>query len=234
MNFINQLLGNLKKEKCILFLRTIFGYIDLADIQLISKCNKGIKYLLCAFDLFSKYVFVVPLKDKKRSTIFNAFQSILGNSKRRPNKIWVDQDSEFYITHFKKWLKDSGIIMYSTHNEGKSAVDERFIRTLKNKIFKHLTAISKNIFFNVLDDIVDEYKNTYHKTIKMKPIFVKNGFFAEHNEEFNEKDPKFKIGDDVRISEYRNIFAKGYIPNWSNEIFVVKKNKKYCTLDIFN
>ena len=146
---------------------------DLADMQLISKYNKGIRYLLCAIDLFSKYAFVVSLKDKKGTTIVNAFQSILDNSKRTPNKLWFDQGSEFYNTHFKKWLKDNNIEMYSTHNEGKSVIAERFIRTLKNKIYKHMTAISKNVYFKVLNDIVDEYNNTYHKTIKMKPINVK-------------------------------------------------------------
>ena len=105
--------------------------------------------------------------------------------------------------------------MYSTQNEGKSVVAEIFIRNLKNKFYKHMTAISKNLYFNVLDDIVHEYNNTYHKAIKMKPVDVKNDSFAEYNEEFNEKDPKFKVGDHVRISNYKNIFAKGYAPNWS-------------------
>ena len=114
--------------------------------------------------------------------------------------------------------------MYSTHNEGTSVVAERFIRTLKNKIYKHVTLISKNVYFNVLNDIVDKYK-TYHKTIKMKPVDVKSDSFAEYDEESNEKDPKFKVGDHVRISKYKNVFAKGYAPNWSEEIFVVKKIK---------
>ena len=136
------------------------------------------------------------------------------NPKRKPNKIWADQGNEFY-----------NIEMYSAHNEGKSVVAERFIRTLKNKIYKHMTAISKNVYFNVLNDIVDEYNNTYHKIIKMKPTDVRSDSFAEYNEESNEKDPKFKIGDHVRISKYKNIFAKGYAPNWSEDIFVVKKIK---------
>ena len=102
--------------------------------------------------------------------------------------------------------------MYETHNEGKSAVAERFIRTLKNKIYKHMAAISKNVFHNVLNDIVDKYNNTYHKSIKMKPI---NDSFAEFNEESNEKDPKFKVNYHVGISKYKNTFAKGYAPNWS-------------------
>ena len=88
-----------------------------------------------------------------------------------------------------------------------------------------MTAISKNVYFDVLDDIVDEYNNTYHKTIKMKPIDVRDDSFAEYNEKSNKKDPKFKIGDHVRISKYKNIFSKGYAPNWSEEIFVVKKIK---------
>ena len=106
------------------------------------------------------------MKDKNGITIANAFQSILDNSKRIPNKIWLDQGSEFFNTHFKKWLKGNNIEMYSTHNEGKSVVTERFIRALKNKIYKHMTAISKNVYFDVLNDIVNEYNKTYHITIK--------------------------------------------------------------------
>ena len=193
---------------------------DLADMQLISKYNKGIRYLLCAIDLFSKYAFVVPLEGKKGTTIANAFQSILENSKRKPNKIWVDQGSEFYNTHFKKWLKDNNIETYSTQNQGKYVVAERFIRTLRNKIYKHMTTISKNMYFDVLNDIFNEYNNTYHKAIKIKPIDVKSNSFAEYNEESNEKDPKFKVNDHVRIAKYKNIFAKGYAPNWSEEILL--------------
>ena len=100
--------------------------------------------------------------------------------------------------------------MYSTHNEGKSVVAERFVRTLKNKIYKHMTAISKNVYFDVLDDIVDKYNNTYHRIIKMKPIDVKNDSFAEYYEESNEKDPKFKLNDHVRVSKYKNALAKCY------------------------
>ena len=113
--------------------------------------------------------------------------------------------------------------MYSTYNEGKSVVAERFIRTLKNKIYKHMTAISKNVYSDVLDCIVDEYNNTYHKTIKMKPVDVGDDSSAEYNEESNKKDPKFKLGDHVRISKFKNVFAKGCTSNWSEEIFVVEK-----------
>ena len=156
-------------------------------MQLISKYNKGIRYLSCDIDLFSKYAFVVLLKDKKGTTIVNAFQIILDKSKGKPIKIWVNQGNKFYNNNFKKWLKDNDISMYSTHNEGKSVVAERFIKTLKNKIYKHMTAISKNTYFSVLDDIVKKCKNTYHSTIKMKPIDVKDNNFTKYIEESNEK-----------------------------------------------
>ena len=141
--------------------------VDLADTQLISKYNKGIRYLLCDIDLFSKYAWVVPLEDKKGVTIAKAFQKILDNSKRKPNKICVDQGSEFYNKSFKKWLKENDIILYSTHNEGKSVAAERFIRTLKNKIYKHMTALSKNVYFDVLDDIVILLINITINTIEL-------------------------------------------------------------------
>ena len=101
-------------------------------MQSLSKYNKGIKYLLCAIDLFSKYAWVIPLKDKKGTSIVNAFQKIISKG-RKPNKIWVDQGTEFYNQSFTDFLKMNNIEMYSTFNEGKSVVAERFIRTLKMK-----------------------------------------------------------------------------------------------------
>ena len=212
------------------FKDNIWG-VDLADIQLISKYSKGIRYLLCAINRFSKYAWVVTLKDKKEFTIVNAFQSILDSSKRKPNKIWVDQGSEFYNGLFKKWLEDNDREMYSTYNEGKSVVAEIIIRTLKNKIYKHMTAVSKNVYFDVSDNLVDNYNNTFHRTIKVKPIDVKLDFYAEYDVDSNEKDTKFKISDHVRISKYKNIFAKGYTPNCSVEVAVVSKikNTVLCT-----
>ena len=172
--------------------------------------------------MYSKYAFVVPLKDKKRISIANAFNKIIKQSNRKPNKIWVDQGGELYNRVFKKWLSDNDIIMYSTYNEGKSVVAEKFIRTLKNKLYKHMTATGKNVYYDVLDDVVNEYSNTKHNTIKMKPIDAgdnKRVYIDEHNE----KDSRFKVGDRVRISNFKNIFAKGYNPNWSKEIFIVHK-----------
>ena len=195
--------------------------VDLADMQSLSRKNKGIKYLLCAVDLYSKYAFVIPLKDKKGISIVNAFNKIIKQSNRKPNKIWVDQGREFYNNVFEKWLSDNDINMNSTYKEGKSVVAETFIRTLKNKLYKHMTATGKNVYY-VLDDVVNKYSNTKHSTIKMKPIDVKNNkrvYIDEHNE----KDSKLNVGDRARISRYKNIFAKGYAPNWSSEIFIVNK-----------
>ena len=115
--------------------------------------------------------------------------------------------------------------MYSTNKEGKSVVAEGFIRALKNKINKYMTAISKNVYIDKLDDIVKEYNNTYHTSIKMKPVDVKDNTYIDFKKEVNDKDPKFKVGDHVRISKYKNIFTKGYMPNWSEEIFIIKKIK---------
>ena len=123
--------------------------------------------------------------------------------------------------------------MYSTYNEGKSVVAERFIRTLKSKLYKHMTAIGKNVYYDVLDDVVNNYNNTKHNTIKMKPIDVRDtteSSSLERNnnkrvyiDEHNEKRSRFKVGDRVIISKFKNVFAKGYTPNWSKEIFIVDK-----------
>ena len=189
--------------------------VDLADMQLLSKYNKGYKFLLCVIDIFSKYAWVIPLKDKKGISIVNAFQIILKESNRKPNKIWVDKGSEFYNNSFKKWLQDNDIVMYSTNNEGKSVITERFIRTLKNKIYKYMTSISKNMYIDKIDDIVKEYNNKYHTSIKMKPVDVMDNTYIDFKKEINDKDRKFKVSDHVRISNYKNIFAKEYMPNWS-------------------
>ena len=155
----------------------------LADMQLLSKYNKGIRFFLRVIDIFSKYAWVI--------SIVKAFQIILKQSNRKPNKIWVDKVSEFYNAYFKKWLRDNDIVTYSTHNEGKSVIAERFIRTLKSKIYKYMTSISKNVYIDKLDDIVDECNNTYHTTIKMKPIDVKDNTYINTDKEINNKDPKF-------------------------------------------
>ena len=193
-------------------------------MQSLSKYNKGIQYLLCAIDLLSKYAWVAPSKDKRGISIVNAFQKIVSEG-RKPNKIWVDQGGEFYNKFFKRFSKINIIEMYSTYNKRKSVAAERFIRTLKNKIFKQMTAVSKNAYFDVLHDIVNKYNNAVPRTIKKKLINFTSDPYAEYNEESNEKDPKFKLVDRVRISKCKKIFAKVYTQNWSEEVFIVSKIK---------
>ena len=168
-------------------------------MQLLSKFNKGYRFLLCIIDIFSKYAWIVPLKDKKGVSIVDAFQKILDNLNRKPNKIWVDKGSEFHNISLKKWLKGNDVEIYSIHNKGKSAAAEKFIRTLKTKIYKYMTSVSKNVYINKLDDIVGEYNNTYYRTIKMKPVDVKDNTYIDLKKEVNDKDLKFKVGDHVRI-----------------------------------
>ena len=141
----------------------------------------------------------------------------------------------FTIINLKVILQNSDIEMYSANNEKKSVVAERFIETLKNKIYKHMTIIGKNVYFDVLDDIAKDYNITIHNSTKMKPKDVKDDSFIEP-ERFPEniEDPKFKIGDHVRISKYKNSFSKGYTPNWSEEILINNKIQKNCSLDLFN
>ena len=134
---------------------------------------------MCVIDIFSKYVWVVPLEDKKGVSIVNAFQKILKKSNRKPNKIWVDKGSEFYNNSFKKWLKHNDSEMYLIHSGGKSAVAERFIRTLKTKIYKYMTSTSENVYIDKLDYIVGECTKRYHRTIKMKPADVKDNIYID-------------------------------------------------------
>ena len=168
-------------------------------MQSLNRKNKSIKYLLCAIHLYSKYAFVVPFKDRKGISIVNAFNKIIKQSNRKPNKIWVDQGG-FYNRVFKKWLSDNDIIMYSTFNECKSVIAERFIRTLKGKLCKHMTATGKNVYYDILDYIVNEYNNT-------KPIDVGDNKIA-YIDEHNAKESRFNVGDRVRISKFKNIFQK--------------------------
>ena len=120
--------------------------------------------------------------------------------------------------------------MYSTYNEGKSVLAEKLIRNLKSKIFKHMTVVSQNVYFHVSDDIVNKYNNTVHRSIKIKPIDVTSDSYAEYNEDCNEKGPRVKVGDRVKISKYKNVFAKRYTQNWSEEVFVVSKIKNTVPL----
>ena len=180
---------------------------------------------MCVIDIFSKYAWVATLKDKKGVSIVDALQKINKKSNRNTKKIWVDKRSAFYNNSFKKGLKDNDTETYLIHNERKSVVSKRFIRILKTKIYKYITSLSKNVYIDQLDDIVDKYNNTYHRTIKMKPVDVEDNTYIDFEKELSDKYPKFKVDDHLRICKYKNLFAKRYMPNWSEEVFLISKIK---------
>ena len=171
------------------------------------------------------------MKDKKGSSITTAFADIIKTYKRKPEYLWVDKGSEFYNKTFKEWLLQNDIELYSTFNEGKAVIIERFNRTLKSRMYKQFTIQNNTIWYNIIDKLVDEYNKTKHGSIKLTPVEAskkKNHglvYFNLYGDiEASKQKPKFKIGDEVRISKFkRKVFDKGYTPNWSEEIFTVDK-----------
>ena len=161
-------------------------------MQLISRFNKGIRSLLCVINIFSKYTWVVSLKDKKGITVTKTFQEISDDSNRRTNKIWVDNGSEFHNRSMKSWLRDNDMEMYSTYNEEKFVAAERFIRILKNKIYKNMTSISKNVYIDKLADIVNKYHNKYHNTVKMTSTDVNSSTYIVSKNDNKSEDHKFE------------------------------------------
>ena len=186
-------------------------------MQKFSKINKGYRYLLTCTDIFSKYAFVIPLKDKKGITIKNALQKIF--NKRKPKFLWTDNGKEFYNNQVNDLLEKNNIKLYSTNNsEIKSSVIERFNRTFKNMMYKKFTENNNTIFYNIIDKLVNKYNNKYHRTIKMTPVEAskkinENKIKQIYNFEKTYKIAKFKIGDHVRISLNKNIFEKSYETN---------------------
>ena len=166
---------------------------------IISKFNEEIAFIIII--IFSKYTRVISLKDEKSITITNAFEKNLKESNRKPNKIWMNKAIEFYNRSMKSWLEENDIEIYPTHNEVKYVVAERSIRILKSKIDKYMISILKNVFIDQWNGIVNKYNNTYHSTIKMKPVDVKSSTYIDSSKEINNKNPQFKIRDIVRISK---------------------------------
>ena len=198
---------------------------DLVEMQKFAKLNKGYRYLLTCIDIFSKYSWVIPLKDKKGITIKNALEKIF--NERKSKFLWTDKGKEFYNKQVQDLLNENNIKLYPTNNsEIKSAVIERFNRTFKNMMYKKFTENNNTIFYNILNELVNNYNNKYHSTIRMTPIqgskkINENKIKNIYNFEKTKKLGKFKIGDRVRISLEKNIFEKGYETNWTQEIFVI-------------
>ena len=195
-------------------------------MQSFSKFNRGVKYLLAVIDILSKYGWLIPLKDKTGKSVASALKTIF--KERKPEKMWVDKGKEFY----NKDVKDL-VELYSTENEEKSSVVERWIRTMKEKMWKYFTDKSTNIYINTLPDLVKNYNNTRHSSIKMTPVkaskkenelTVWRNLYPEHLE-IHDINPKFSVGDRVRISKKKKTFEKGYTTRWSEEIFTIVEVK---------
>ena len=203
---------------------------DLVELQEWKNANKGFRYILNVIDCFSKYAWSVPLKDKKGETVLDAFKYIVETSKRRPMYVWVDEGKEFYNKDMTAWLKDENITRYSTHGEHKSAIVERFNRTHKERMWRRFTAENTRNWIDMLDELLSQYNNSYHNTIRMRPVDaskkeneseVWENLFRD--EEHIKKSNKFKIGDTVRISRIKGIFEHGFLPNWSEQIYKIHK-----------
>ena len=178
---------------------------------------------MCVIDLFGKYAWVVPIKDEKGTSIVNAFKKII--SKCKPNKIWIDQGSEFDNNTFKDFLEINKVEIYSTYNEGKSIAAERFIRTLKNKIFKHITGVSKNVSFDVLDDIVNKYNNTVHRTIKTKPIDITDDFMLNTMKILIKKILNLKLVTMLEFQKIKTFLLKHILQIGQKKVLLLVKLK---------
>ena len=201
-------------------------------MQAFSKDNNGIKYLLTVINIFSKFVWIVPLKRKTGQEVANAFSRIL--KQQKPCKVWVDRGKEFYNKDVQKLVE-----LYSAENEEKSCVIERFNRTINEKMFKYFSANKRRKYVNVLDLLVDQYNNTIHSSIKMSQkeasrMENENKVWRNLYPEFDGKTlaPKFSIGDNVRITKKNNLFDKGYTQRWTEEVFKIFKNSIDNSSDI--
>ena len=199
---------------------------DLADMKALSKENEGYKFLLLVIDTFSKYGWIVPLKNKKGETIVKALKEIFKESGRRPDKLWTDKGREF----FNKDVRDL-VYLYATENEEKSSIAERWIRTMKEKMFKYFTDNNTYNYIDALPELVEDYNNTVHSSTKLTPTDASK----EENElkvwrnlypdryKTSRLNPKFSVGDKVRITKKKKDFEKGYTARWTEEIFTIKE-----------
>ena len=177
-------------------------------------------------DLFSKYGWIVPLKTKTGLEVSKAFESIF--KKNKPKMLWVDKGKEYYNKNVLDLLAKDNITIYSTENEEKSSVCERWNRTIKDKMYKRFTIQNNTVYVDILPKILASYNNSRHRSIGMTPVQARNPqnygkvYFNLYGDLDNNDKPAFAIGDRVRISKYkRKTFDKGYTPNWTEEVFII-------------
>lgn len=202
--------------------------VDLVEMIPYASKNKNMKYILTVINIFSKKAFARALKNKTGTEVTQAMKSILDSMNHPIRNIHADMGNEFYNTTMKKMLKEREINLYSTFTTKKAAIVERFNRTLKNKMWKQFSLRGSYKWIDILESLIDDYNNTKHRTIKMKPNEVNEGnerylLHTVYNYSTMKRRPKFKLGDMVRISKYKHIFEKGYTPNWTTEIFKINR-----------
>lgn len=203
---------------------------DLIEVRPYSKVNKGYNYILTFINCFSKVADAVPLKNKSGKTVTNAMKIIIKRNKNTIKHLQTDDGKEYFNKDFSQLMKKHQINHYSTKSEKKSAIIERFNRSLKGAMYKSFSNRGSHIWFDILHKLIKQYNNKFHRTIGMKPIEVniKNAEtvlnrIRKNTEPKQEKIPPkvFQVGDKVRISKYKGVFAKKYLPNWTNEVFTV-------------
>ena len=203
---------------------------DLADMRAFAKYNNGNTFLLLVIDTFNKYGWIIPLKNKEGKTVVKAFKTIFEEG-RIPKKLWTDKGKEFYNKDMDDLRKLHEIELYSTENEEKSSIAERWIRTMKKKMFKYFTDNNTYKYIDVLPDLVEDYNNTVHSSTKLTPVEAskeKNELKVWRNlypdrYKTSRLNPKFSVGDEVRITKKKKVFEKGYTTRWTEEIFTIKE-----------
>jgi len=230
--------------------------MDLVDMSEWKKDNDGEKYMLTVVDVFSRFAFARPMLTKSANDTFAAFIDIVDSSGRRPQKIWVDQGTEFYNSTFKKWMKVNGktamvegkpvttpVVMYSTFGESKSVIVERFNKTLKTKMWHYFTEANTRRWVDELPRLISWYNKRVHSTLGMSPweaskvknkekvYKIHNPVHSESSESGIKRKAHYSIGDVVRISRIKGIFEKGYLPNFSREVFTVVEVQVPFSLD---
>ena len=212
---------------------------DLVEMQPFARENKGYRYLLTAIDIFSRYAYARPLKDKTGKEVASALRSMFEENKGiSPSFLQTDQGKEFYNSHVKQLLQNFDVELFSVYSDYKAAVCERFNKTLKDRMYRYFTYKGNHKWVDVLPQLVHSYNNSYHRSLERTPASITSENAMEswvHQYETLKKGrpstAKFSIGDRVRISKARGVFTRGFLPGWSDEVFTVHEvNSKYAPL----
>lgn len=205
---------------------------DLVEVRPHSRINKGYNYILTVINCFTKVADALPLKDKSGKSVSTAMEKVIQRDSNKMKNLQTDDGKEYFNSFFRQLMNKYNINHYSTKSEKKAAIIERFNRTLKGAMYKRFSYRGSYIWYDILPQLIHEYNNKFHRTIGMKPVEVNKGNeklvlnrIKKNTTPALEKIPPktFEIGDKVRISKYKGIFSKRYLPNWTNEVFTVHR-----------